>query len=759
MKVSVIIPCYNAEAYLAQAMGSAMDQSRPPDEIVVVDDGSTDRSLKIARTIARRSDIPVQVVSERSGQAARTRNVGADIATGDALMFLDADDVLAPDTLGALVGALSDADGPKNEHGQATARETGGAIALCPWYRLEKAGAHWVKRPPSCRPRRMDQDALSAWLTGWYHPPCSVLWSRAAFERAGRWDERWNPNDDGDLMMRALAYGVPLVYATKGGGYYRRLPKGETSLSQARSSHAGVEARLFTVRKIASLLEDRGRLDAYRIALRRALLLIAAAAPPSAAGLAAEAEAEAKKYAPSNAAYALHTVRGIRRVGAQRAVASLLEEVGPRAADTLPFSLLHRAYRAARRHIGFPSASAGRRLHPGRSPSASELEITYGLAKAKKLVAGELSRPHSSVTLSGGQASPSDSGPVGLAPFSGPARVERPAVSVIVPTYNRAHTLPRALRSVLAQTFDDFEVLVVDDGSVDDTESVVTSLADSRIRYIRLPENRGVGAARNRGLREARADLAAFLDSDDEWMPQKLSKQVALFADGPPSLGLAYTGVESIFDDGTRRLDRPTAQGDIHRAMLQKNVVHGGGSNVMIRRNVVATVGFFDETFPAIEDYDFWVRITRFFDVACLDEALVRYYDPRTRPGILPACAESTSGMPSSHPELQSPRRKSRDVVSNLSARELFYRKHGPAMRRAGVAHRFVLESARRHLRTTPASVPDARRLAARAFLEAPLSSEVHAMLYYTHLVLGPNTRLRRTCRSALKAVVPRKRR
>src|SRR3989344_1865760 len=98
-------------------------------------------------------------------------------------------------------------------------------------------------------------------------------------------------------------------------------------------------------------------------------------------------------------------------------------------------------------------------------------------------------------------------------------------VSVVLPTYNRAHTLERAVRSVLNQTHKDFELIVVDDGSTDNTRDIVVSFADGRIRYIKHESNKGVAEARNTGIGASRASLIAFQDSDDEWLPHKLALQ------------------------------------------------------------------------------------------------------------------------------------------------------------------------------------------------------------------------------------------
>ena len=653
MTVSVVIPCYNAEAYLAQAIGSVLEQRRPAHEVVVVDDGSTDGSLALARRFEARFPDRVRVVTERSGRASKTRNVGAAHATGKALLFLDADDVLGPDVLEALTDALG---------------RQGEGVAIGPWYRLERVEGRWVKRAPSCAPRRAGQDALGAWLTGWYHPPCAVLWSKAAFERAGRWDERWNPNDDGDLVMRALAYGVPLAEATRGASFYRRLPESEGSLSGARFTRKGIEARLLTIRKIAYLLEERGRLRPYRAPLSEAFRLVAADAHGRHGDLHEEALAAARRYRPD--------VR-VRAQQAGRGTAASLRRPA------------RRLYHGLRRRLKAPP--------PVQRTSAEALEeVRFGLD-----VAGDVLRAPARTS----------------AQTSGLASGGRPAVTVIIPTYNRAGLLPRALGSVLAQTFGDFEVLVVDDGSTDGTADVLAGYDDVRIRYLRQAQNRGVSAARNRGLREARGELVAFLDSDDVWFPDKLALQVERFGELPESVGLLYGGVENDDGRGGRDVRVPTRRGGLYGDLLLTNPIHGT-SGVMVRRNVVAAVGFFDEAAPAIEDYDYWLRIARLFEVDFVEEPLIRYHDPRDV------------------------RRMSLDVRANRAARAWLYGKHGRAMRRAGVAHRFLQESARRSL--VPPEARDrrrARRLLAQAILARPQDPKAYTALLRATLprrVLGP---------------------
>ena len=653
MKISVIIPCYNAGAYLAQTIGSAIDQSHPPQEIIVVDDGSTDESLTLARRFETGSGGTVRVLSQRSGRASRTRNIGAALATGDALMFLDADDVLAPDTLEALAAALSTRPG---------------SVAACPWRRLDYVGERWVSRPASCARRRPDQDALSAWLTGWYYPPCSVLWSKEAYAHTGGWDEKATVNDDGDLMMRALLSGVPLLETAAGTSFYRRLPEGQTSLSGKRFEYAGVANRLFVIEKIATLLNEAERLNSYRASVRKAFLLIAADAAGRYPDLYEQAISHARYYGPSYWG----------RIGAW---------ARRRHVDRAP----GRAGGANKKGSAPPGHDSGKTATA--APADVGREVRFGLDRAEEVL----------------RSAPAA---VGHGAASHSAYASRPAVSVIIPTCNRAHLLPRALQSVLAQTFTDFEVLVIDDGLKDDTAPVVASYNDPRLRYLPQPENRGVSAARNRGLREARGPFIAFLDDDDEWLPEKLARQVTLFRRSPPDVGLIYTGVENVLSDGRRRIQAATARGDLSRTLLVKNVLHGAASNGMMRRQIITEIGFFDEHISAIEDYDYWLRLSRRYKIDCISEPLSRYYDVR---------------VPTHDPTDQV--RRSRNIAANLAARAQLYRKHGARMRDAGVAHLFLLESARRHLVPSCDDLRGARRLATQAVLQAPTSRTAHQML------------------------------
>ncbi len=199
-----------------------------------------------------------------------------------------------------------------------------------------------------------------------------------------------------------------------------------------------------------------------------------------------------------------------------------------------------------------------------------------------------------------------------------------PKVSVVIPAYNAIAYLPKTITSALQQSFQDFEIVVVDDGSTDGTCEWAASLADSRIRAI-AQSNGGCASARNRGIRETKGDYIAFLDADDIWEPEKLEKQARVL-DSYPSVGLVNTWISNIDGQGQpiEKLGKPTAEGQVWASVIEENPVMCG-SAPMVRRQCFEAVGEFDETVPSAEDWDMWIRIAKQYEFAVVKEPLVRY--------------------------------------------------------------------------------------------------------------------------------------
>lgn len=199
----------------------------------------------------------------------------------------------------------------------------------------------------------------------------------------------------------------------------------------------------------------------------------------------------------------------------------------------------------------------------------------------------------------------------------------RPAVSVVIPAYNAAWCVAKAINSVRAQQGVDLEVIVVDDGSTDDTPAVLASYDDA-VRVVRQA-NRGLSAARNTGIAAARGDLVAFLDADDWWLPGKLQHQLDLLA-RRPEVGFCSTAARVEDPEGSllNLWASPHWDGPFVVRLFGSNAdVAGSGSAVVARRALFDRVGGFDTSLRSLEDIDMWMRLAAVTDYACIDEPLV----------------------------------------------------------------------------------------------------------------------------------------
>jgi O-antigen biosynthesis protein len=248
--VSVVTPCYNAAAFVLETLAAVQAQSYVAVEHIVVDDASTDGSWELVRGAANVHTVRL----EHNCGGAYARSVGVRHARGEYLMFLDADDLLAPDTLAALVATLQ-------------ARPD--AIAVCPWSRLRRhASGAWVRTAADVPLPCQGADHLREWIdnTCWV-PTCSVLWHRSVYAATGGWDETLTLDDDADLMMRALLDGVALAVADGGESYYRDHGTSLVSVSKNLFSAKPLESRVRILDKLAAALAARGALPRYAVAL------------------------------------------------------------------------------------------------------------------------------------------------------------------------------------------------------------------------------------------------------------------------------------------------------------------------------------------------------------------------------------------------------------------------------------------------------------------------------------------------------------
>jgi len=609
--ISIVVPCRNGEAWLAQTLHSALNQTLAPDEIIVIDDGSTDASRDIASSFGP----PVWVKAGAAHGAAAARNRGAELASGDRIMFLDADDLITPPTLEALSKALDQAEKP--------------AFAICPWDRYERRRFGWIATPPTAALPRPGQDRLTNWLTGSWSPPCCILWNRAAYDLSGGW---WQPaglDDDGNLVRRALARGIAGIDASEGLALYRRLPGEAQSYSGRRLEPFGLRSRLASLGDTVNELQRADAMERYRKPLEQVLsdLLDDASDHPE---IASE-------------------------------IAALKEGVNGR-----------RPLHDARRRSGELAARGAAWLRERR-------------ADVRARAPGD--------TVAGKRSD--------QAGLSG-------KVSVVIPTYNRAALVERAVRGVLAQTHRDLEAIVVDDGSTDETVERLARIEDERLIVV-TQQNSGVAAARNRGIEETSGRYLSFLDSDDEWLPEKLARQLAMLEEAPRHVGICTIGGDIVGPDGSlHRQSSP--QGYLFEPLLLQNTVFACMS-ALVKREVIEAIGGFDPNLPAIEDWEWLQRAARLYSFVSVDEPLARYHN-----------APDAS-------------RRSARFDANMAARELLWLRNRHALRRAGLAHLYLLESARRDLREARGSAARGRNLLLRAFWERPQN---HAFLPWIPYMMMP---------------------
>lgn len=200
-------------------------------------------------------------------------------------------------------------------------------------------------------------------------------------------------------------------------------------------------------------------------------------------------------------------------------------------------------------------------------------------------------------------------------------------VTIIIPTYNRAAVLEDSIQSVLNQTYTEYELLIIDDGSTDNTETVISRIHDNRLRYIKMPENRGVAAARNEGIRQAKYSYIAFQDSDDYWKKEKLEKQMAYLA-GKPEIALLYCPYECRKADGSiinvpdSNIPLSEKQGNIYKYMLRRNTI--GTPGVLLRRECLDKTGLFCEDLTCLEDWELFLRISKYYEIGFQDEPLIK---------------------------------------------------------------------------------------------------------------------------------------
>lgn len=207
--------------------------------------------------------------------------------------------------------------------------------------------------------------------------------------------------------------------------------------------------------------------------------------------------------------------------------------------------------------------------------------------------------------------------------------LDRILVSVIIPTFNRAQCIKRAILSIFNQKYTDLEIIVVNDGSKDNTSEIISSLQDRRLRLICHETNKGLAAARNTGINNAEGKFITFLDDDDEWLPEKINKQLNIFEEKQEEIGLVFTNGYS--EAEKRSIINRTNSGIIYNPMVNKffplRILITPPSSWMLPAKIIKSIGYFDESMHSYwDDGDFFVRLANKHPVYFLNEDLVIWH-------------------------------------------------------------------------------------------------------------------------------------
>lgn len=205
-----------------------------------------------------------------------------------------------------------------------------------------------------------------------------------------------------------------------------------------------------------------------------------------------------------------------------------------------------------------------------------------------------------------------------------------PLVSIILPTYNRGKSIQRSINSILDQTYEDFELIIVDDGSTDNTKEIVSIYKDSRIRYFKHEINKGQSIARNTGINNVNQDckFIAFQDSDDIWVKNKLELQIRAFDESPERVGLIFCSYKKIYLNKLQKIfptQKIPKNGDMYYKLLESSFI--GTPTTVIKKECIKKVGGFDESLTFLEDWEFFVRISKYYHFKFINLPLLYSYE------------------------------------------------------------------------------------------------------------------------------------
>jgi O-antigen biosynthesis protein len=246
--VTIITPCYNSKSYVRDTIESVLQQTYKELEYIIIDDGSNDGSWEIIKSYGSK----IQSFQTENLGACHARNLGYKKAIGDYLLFLDSDDIISKDMIKELVEFSC-------KHPL--------SIVASPWTRIKKNGAEWVETNSGIKKLPPKNDPILGWISGWYYPPCSILWPKKVYSELDGWDESLHANQDGDIMLRALLHGTNFMISDRGKSFYRIHDDSRMSISKDIISNKALVSRMRVLNKVIIKLIDLDHLHIYREAI------------------------------------------------------------------------------------------------------------------------------------------------------------------------------------------------------------------------------------------------------------------------------------------------------------------------------------------------------------------------------------------------------------------------------------------------------------------------------------------------------------
>ena len=554
--ISVIIPAFNAEATLGETVESVLQQTFSDFELLIIDDGSSDRTPDISQSFR---DYRLQYQRYENAGPATSRNRGAAIARGDYLSFIDADDRWTPDKL--------------QQQWQALETHPDAAVAYSWTNYIDEAG-HLIRTgshldvTSDSNGQPQATDVLAYLLLGdFLENGSNVLLRREAFERVEGFDPSLTVAHDWDLFLR-LAARYFFICVPQAHIQYRLSKTSISSQIERQETYCklALERAYESCPGALKNLKNQSFINLYYYLIYKAL------------------------QSPIEAENCRLSLSFIQEIEKRQLRYSNLK---------IPYfqtyyDLLNRIKLICQIFQNHPTDQATKLCQEvGLSLDVSEL-LTYTKSK----------------------------------PY--------PAISVIIPAYNAESTIIETLESVFAQTFTDFEVIVIDDGSTDNTVAVIKELQDDRLKVFCYP-NAGQGESRNRGACHATGEFFAFLDSDDLWRADKLESQYQAIINWTPPVdaeavyqtrqpAVSYSWVDWVDISGKfiQRGCDYTTNGYVYPQLLLSDFI-AGGSNAMIWRGAFYQLRGFNPDFPPAEDRDMWLRLAERFHFVAVEKPLLRY--------------------------------------------------------------------------------------------------------------------------------------